>query len=458
MPAPLELEALKALGEQGEIETVICAIPDHWGRLVGKRLPLQTFLKVALGDEGLHGSLFLLCVDMEMEPRDGYALTSWETGFPDFRFAPDLSTLCRIPWQEKTAMVICDVCEEDSDTLVEVAPRTILRRQIEQAGRLGLSIQCATELEFYLYHAGLDQAWADGYRSLRPTSRYRSDYHVFQGTLTEDFARDVREGMNAAGVEVEFSKPEWGLGQQEINTRYTDAMRMADRHIIFKTGIKELAVKHGLIATFMAKPFFEEVGSSCHVHLSLWDQAGETAMGYDEQAENGVSQTMAAFLAGSIATAKDFAPTLAPTINAYKRIQPESFAPTRLAWGLDNRTCSHRVIGHGASFRFENRIPGADLHPYTGLAGLIAGGLHGIESDMALPQPLAANAYATEGLEVFPRSLQQAIEHFVKSPIVSQRLGEAAKSHLLNFYRTECDDFIFATVTDWERMRYFERI
>lgn len=454
----LTIDELRELHRQGEIETVICAIPDHWGRLVGKRVRTQTFLDVGLGDEGLHGSLFLLCVDMEMEPREGYALSGWQNGFPDFRFAPDLTSLRRIPWQEKTALVICDAVDETTGELVEVAPRTILRRQIERASRLGISVKCATELEFYLFRGSLDEAWAARYEDLKPTSRYRSDYHIFQGTLEEGFTSEAREALSAADLEIEFSKPEWGLGQQEINTRYGGAMTVADRHAIFKTGIKEIAVKHGLFATFMAKPFFEDVGSSCHVHVSLWDAEGRTPVGWDRNGTDGMSATMAAFLAGSLATSRELAVMLAPTINSYKRIQPESFAPVGIAYGIDNRTCSHRVIGHDASFRFENRIPGADVHPHVALAGLIAGGLYGVENKLAPPAAQEGNAYGNPNLDHFPRSLGEAVRLFDASPVARDAFGATAHAHLSTFFTTENEDFQYRTVTDWERVRYFERI
>lgn len=458
MSGILSLDELKALAEKGEVETVICAIPDHWGRLVGKRLRVKTFFDVALSDEGLHGSLFLLCVDMEMEPREGYALTGWGDGFPDFRFAPDLDTLRLVPWQEKTALVICDACQEDTDELVEVAPRSILKRQIARAAERDLSIKCATELEFYLYKATVDEAWKARYEDLEPASRYRSDYHIFQGTLMEGFARDVREHLAAAGVEIEFSKPEWGLGQQEINTRYSDALTMADRHVIFKMGVKEIAAKHGFIATFMAKPYVDDVGSSCHIHASLWDKEGKTPIGWDAEAPNHFSETFNHFLGGSMAATKDLAVTLAPTVNSYKRIQPESFAPTGIAVGIDNRTCSHRIVGHEAGFRFENRIPGADVHPHIALSSILAAGIHGIDNAIPAPEPLAENAYEVPSLERVAQTFTEAIGHFRDSSIAQEAYGDTAFRHLLNFYHTENDDFQRQSVTDWERARYFERI
>ncbi len=458
MSGLLSIDDLRDRHRRGEIETVVCAIPDLYGRLVGKRVRTSVFLDTALGSEGLHGSIAVLCLDMEMEPRQQFALSGWQDGFRDFRFAPDLATLRMLPWQHKTAFVMCDAYHEGSDDLVEEAPRTILLRQIERAANLGLSAKFATELEFYLFHGSPDEAWKARYQNLTPTSRYRSDYHILQGSYIEDFARDARESLAGAGLEIEFSKPEWGLGQQEINSRYGDAMSVADRHAIFKTGIKEIAVKHGLIATFMAKPFIEDVGSSCHIHASVWDADGVAAIGWQEGAPHNMSDALARFLAGSIATSRELAVTLAPTINSYKRIQPDSFAPTGIGFGMDNRTCSHRVIGHGSSYRFENRLPGADVNPYIALAGMLAAGHHGVKRELRLPPVVTGSAYANANLDRFPRSLGEAAELFSQSTFARQAFGDAVHDHLSKFYLTECEEFNFRTVTDWERMRYFERI
>lgn len=458
MTGILELDELKALAERGEVDTIICAFPDHWGRLVGKRLRMKTFFDVALSGEGLHGSLFLLSVDMEMEPREGYAVTDWARGFPDFRFVPDLATLRLAPWLPRTAIVICDLCEENSDELIAVAPRSILRRQIERARARDLSVKCATELEFYLYRNTLKEAWDKRYEGLEPISRYRADYHIFQGSLTEDFTAEVREALDAAAVDIEFSKPEWGLGQQEINLRYADALEMADRHVIFKLAVKEIAARQGWIATFMAKPYFDEVGSSCHLHVSLWNGDGTRPLGWDQDRPHNISETFSRFLGGSIASTRDFTAAFAPTINSYKRLQPETFAPTAIAMGEDNRTCSHRLVGHGPSFRFENRVPGADVQPYIAIAASIAGGLHGIENGIDAPEPYDGNAYTDPGLDRVATTLMDAVAAFENSEIAREALDPEVWRHLLTFYRTECDDFLRGTVTDWERIRYFERI
>ncbi|MEQ9491299.1 MAG: glutamine synthetase family protein [Alphaproteobacteria bacterium] len=454
----VSVDELKSLVDRGEVNTIICAAPDHWGRLIGKRLQPRTFFDVALRDEGLHGSLFLMCVDMEMEPRDGYAVSDWTRGFQDFRFVPDLNTLRVIPWQPATAIVICDLYEEKSDSMISVAPRSILKNQLKRAASHGISLKCATELEFFLYRNSLEDAWNKRYTGLEPLSRYRSDYNIFQGTQIDDFAVDVRQMLSQADVEVESSKPEWGFGQQEINLRYTEALEMADRHSLFKMAVKEIAAKKGWIATFMAKPYFEDVGSSCHIHVSLWDKEGQKPLGWDESKDGNLSDTMNRFLGGTMAATRDFTVCYAPTVNSYKRLQPETFAPTKIAVGDDNRTCSHRLCGHGNSFRFENRIPGADVQPYIAISAAIASGLHGLTEDIAAPTLYAGNTYEDTDLEEISTSYGGAIDSFGNSSVAKAAFGEDAHAHLTQFYATEHDDFQRFTVTDWERIRYFERI
>ena len=452
------LNRLKELVEKSEIDTVVCAAPDHYGRLVGKRLRAKTFFNSALKEEGLHGSLFLMTVDMEMEPREGYEVTDWNRGFQDFRFVPDLNTLRIIPWQNKTALVFCDLFHETSNELIPIAPRSILKSQISRASKLGLSIKCATELEFFLYANDLNESWSKKYENLTPVSRFRSDYGIFQGTLIEDFSMRVRELVSAADVEVEFSKPEWGLGQQEINLRYAEALEMADRHVLFKMATKEIAAQQGWTATFMAKPYIDEVGSSCHIHLSLWDEQGTKPLSWCSKSPNNISQIMSSFLGGTIAATSDFTACYAPTVNSYKRLQPETFAPTKIALGDDNRTCSHRLCGHADSFRFENRIPGADVQPYIAISAAIASGLYGITNGLKSPKLYVGNAYQDNKLKNVATSFSDAINRFKSSDIVLEGFGKEVKDHLSNFYTSENDDFQRMTVTDWERMRYFERI
>jgi glutamine synthetase len=459
MPAGrLGLEELRDQIERGRIETVICAMPDLWGRLVGKRVTAKAFLTTVLGDEGLHGSLYLFVVDMDMDPRPGYALTSWENGFLDCRFVPDLDTLRVIPWLAKTALVICDPHHEDRDEAVAVAPRVILRRQLERLEAAELRLRCATELEFFVFRDTYEEAWNQRYRDLRPMSYYRSDYHILQSTKDDWFVRRVRDFMDAAGLDVEFSKSEWGLGQQEVNLRYCDALEMADRHLLYKNGVKEIAALDGLSASFMAKPSIDEIGSSCHVHCSLWDIDGERPLFWDEDAPDHLSGLSRHFIAGQISHGRELAVLLAPNVNSYKRFQAENFAGVALAWGLDNRTCGLRVIGEHSSLRVEHRIPGADVNPYLTIAALVAAGLHGIESRLECPPRFDGNAYDAAALPQVPGSLDEALALFEGSAFARDAFGDEAFEHLVNFFRQELDAFRRETVTDWELVRYFERV
>ncbi len=450
------LEELQASLEDGEIATVLCVMPDLWGRLVGKRVTGKTFLETALQEEGLHASLYLFVVDMDMDPRPGYAMTSWEDGFRDCRLVPDLNTLRVIPWLERTALAICDPHYEDSGEQVEVAPRRLLKRQLERYAALDMSLKCATELEFFLFNEDYRTAWTQRYRDLHPLSYYRSDYHILQSTKDEWLLQRLRDAMNRAGIEIEFSKAEWGLGQHEVNLRYTDALEMADRHALYKTGIKEMVALAGLSASFMAKPFIDEIGSSCHIHCSVWDGAGRSpllpANGHRE------SEVLDRFIAGQVAYGRELAVLFAPNVNSYKRFQPNEFAGTNLGWGHDNRTAGLRVVGEGPSLRLEHRVPGADVNPYLAIAAMAAAGLAGIEEKLERPEPLAGNAYDDPTVPRMPRSLDEALARFEASKVARDAFGSTAFDHLRNFFRQELDAFHHETVTDWELVRYFERV
>jgi glutamine synthetase len=453
----ISVDELGRLAGTGEIDTVVCAMPDLWGRLVGKRLAPHSFLSTALGDEGIHASLYLFVVDMDMDPRPGYKMTSWEDGFRDCHMVPDLSTLRVIPWLDRTAMVICDPVYEETGEPVEVAPRVILKRQLERYRAAGMRLKCATELEFYLYADDYRSAWQRRYRDLNPLSYYRSDYHILQGTKDEPFLRRVRDVMNAADIEVEFSKSEWGLGQQEVNLRYADALEMADRHALYKTGVKEMSAAAGLAASFMAKPRIDDIGSSCHVHLSVWDADSERSL-VAGQGPGGLSESFGHFVAGQVKHGPDLAVTLAPNVNSYKRFQINQFAGVNFAWGLDNRTCGLRVVGHGPSIRLEHRIPGADVNPYLVIAGLAAAGLAGIEDKLPCPPPLAANAADHPACPRMPGTLGDALTCFEHGEFARGAFGDAVCEHLANFFRQELHAFNHETVTDWELVRYFERV
>jgi glutamine synthetase len=440
-----------------EIETVLCVVPDLWGRLMGKRVTTDSFLKTALRPEGLHASLYLFVVDMDMDPRPGYELSSWGTGFSDFRMVPDLSTFRVAPWLPATAIVICDACEEDSDELVAVAPRSILRRQVDRAAALGLRFKMATELEFYLYRTPPAEAWARRYAGLEPVTYYRADYHILQSTRNDHFIEAIRRHMNAAGIEVEFSKSEWGLGQQEINLRYTDALEIADRHALYKNGVKEMAQLNEWSVTFMAKPSISEIGSSCHIHASLWDNDGNPKMP-DPSAPHELSGPGRSFLGGLLAHTPELMWLFAPNVNSYKRFQSASFAPTAVTWGRDNRTCGYRLVGDGESLRVENRMPGADVNPYLSCAATVIAGLDGVQRQLDCGDPHEGDAYTDRALASVPTTLRDGLDLFAGSSLAAAALGGAVHEHLVNFGRQELEAFQHECVTDWERIRYFERI
>jgi glutamine synthetase len=440
-----------------EIETVLCVVPDLWGRLVGKRVTTESFLKTALRSEGLHASLYLFVVDMDMDPRPGYELSSWRTGFSDFRMVPDLSTFRVAGWLPSTAVVICDAYAEDGDDLVGVAPRSILRRQVERAAAANLRFKMATELEFYLYQTPPAQAWARRYLELEPVTYYRADYHILQSSRNDHFIEQIRRHMNAAEIEVEFSKAEWGLGQQEINLRYADALEIADRHALYKNGVKEMAQQSEWSVTFMAKPSIAEIGSSCHIHASLWDADGNPKMP-DPSSSHQLSGLGRSFLGGLLEHTPELIWLFAPNVNSYKRFQSASFAPTVVTWGRDNRTCGYRLVGEGESLRVENRIPGADVNPYLSCAATVMAGLDGIERWLDCGDPYDGDAYSDQALSAVPSTLRDGLDAFAGSSLADAALGTAVHEHLVNFGRQELEAFEHECVTDWERIRYFERI
>ncbi len=443
MLTPEELESAVA---DGSIDTVVVAFTDMQGRLMGKRLHAEFFVEEAIAERGVEACDYLLALDMEMDPVPGYALTNWETGYGDFVLRPDLATLRRIPWLEGTALVLCDLHSHDGEP-IRPSPRQVLKGQVERARGLGFEPMFGSELEFYLFKETYAEAHAKGYSGLTPSVPYILDYHVLATTYDEPFIRQIRNGMQAAGIPVENSKGEAWPGQHEINFRFTDAVAMADNHTIYKNGAKEIAHLNGLSLTFMAKPHHEWIGSSCHVHSSLW-RDGRNAFA-DESPE------FKHYLAGQIALLGKLAVFLAPTVNSYKRFAAESWAPTTLAWGHDNRTCGFRIVGHGGSVRTETRIAGADANPYLAFAALLAAGLHGIENELELPPPLEGNAYESDA-ERFPHTLRDAIAAFEGSTTAREALGDDVVDHYVTYARTE-QRLFDAVVTDYERGRMFER-
>jgi glutamine synthetase len=406
---------------------------------------------------GTHGCDYLLTTDMEMEPVPGYDFANWELGYGDVHLVPDLATLRRADWLDRTALVLCDVADVRDHTPVAAAPRTILRRQVDAAAEQGLTSMAATELEYYLYRTSYRDAAAADYRGLEAAGWYLEDYHLQQGARTEDFTAAVRRHLRRSGVPVESSKGEWGVGQHELNIRYADVLAMADRHVVYKQCLKESADRLGASVTFMAKVATDQAGSSCHVHMSLWRDGVNAFAGDGELGPVRCSAEFRWFLGGVLAHVPDVMAFLAPTVNSYKRYVDGSWAPTRIAWSYDNRTAGVRVVGDGPSLRVECRIPGADCNPYLALAGLLASGLDGIANRIEPPPCFEGDVYAARDLPQVPRSLAEATELFAASPFARQAFGADVVDHYAHFFRTEWEAYAGA-VSDWERRRYFERI
>ena len=447
---PAELEALI---RSGDVDTVLTVFPDGMGRLMGKRVVGRYFLD-HVQEDGVHACIYLFTVDMEMEPLPGFMLTSWERGYGDMKMVPDLATWRVLPWLPKTALVFCDVYTEEGEP-IEEAPRWVLKRQLERARKRGWQVQTASELELYLFRESFDEARQKRYQGLTPVSNYLEDYHILQTSKEEPLVRAIRNHMEAARVPVEFSKGEWGKGQEEINLRYAPALEMADRHVLYKHGVKEIAWQQGSSVTFMAKYDMGAAGSSFHLHSSVWDLASKKNLfaARDRQGTPLFQQ----WLAGQMAMARELAYFYAPTINAYKRYQAGSFAPTRIACGWDNRTCGFRLCGAGSGFRVENRVPGADANPYLAFAATIAAGLHGVDGKLKPPRLYHGNAYEDPKLAQVPKTLREAIGELERSRVAREAFGDTVVEHYLRHGRLEQQAFD-QSVTDWELMRLFERI
>jgi glutamine synthetase len=443
----LTFDELRSQIEAGEVDTVVVAFTDMQGRLLGKRLHGEFFVEEMEAEHPVEACNYLLALEMEMDPVPGYEIASWEQGFGDFAITPDMSTLRRIPWLEATALVLGDVGWHDGSA-VRPSPRQVLRAQMERAAALGFTPMFGSELEFYLLKETYAEAHAQGYTGLTPSVPYILDYHILATTYDEPLMRAIRNGMQAAGMRVETSKGEAWAGQQEVNFRFSDALTMADNHAVYKNGAKEIAYLHGCSISFMAKPFEDWIGSSCHIHSSLV-RGDEAAFASDDA-------LFGRWLAGQIACAKELALFFAPTVNSYKRYAAGSWAPTTLAWGNDNRTCGFRVVGHGAARRVETRIPGGDVNPYLAFAAMIASGLHGIEEGLEAPPPLEGNAYESDA-ERFPSTLREAVAALEGGTMARDAFGDQVVDHYLNYARTE-QGLFDRFVTDWERKRYFERI
>ena len=442
----MTLDELTDAVARGTVDTVLLAMTDMQGRLQGKRLTGTHFLHEVV-EHAAEGCNYLLAVDVDMRTVDGYEMSSWERGYSDMLLVPDLDTLRPVPWQEATVICLADIAWGDGSDVV-ASPRQILRRQLARLAERGWTANAGTELEFLVFLDTYEEAWHKGYRDLRPANLYNVDYSLLGTARIEPLIRRIRNSMAAAGMVVENSKGECNLGQHEINFRYSDALRAADEHVIFKNGAKEIAAQEGMAISFIAK-FDEREGSSCHIHFSLADESGPLFAREDALFES--------FLAGQLACLREMTLLLAPNVNSYKRYAAESFAPTTVAWGHDNRTCSLRVVGHGPARRFENRVGGSDLNPYLALSAVIASGLHGVDAGLELEPALEGNAYAARERPRVPATLRDARELFAASEVARGAFGEEVVAHYLNAADIELEAFQTA-VTDWELVRGFERL
>jgi glutamine synthetase len=447
--AAMTLAELQALVERGVIDTVLLAITDMQGRLQGKRLTARHFLD-EVSQHGAEGCNYLLAVDVEMTPVDGYEMSSWERGYGDFAMHPDLDTLRLVPWQAGTAMCLADLEWADGKDVV-ASPRQLLRAQIARLAERGWSTNASTELEFLVFRDTYEEAWRKGYRDLEPANQYNVDYSLLGTARVETLIRRIRNEMMAAGLEVENSKGECNLGQHEINFRYADALRTADEHSIYKNAAKEIAAQEGMSISFMAK-FNQREGSSCHIHFSLAENSDPPTPLFERE-----RSVFDSFLAGQLACLRELTLFLAPNVNSYKRYAAGSFAPTAVAWAEDNRTCSLRVVGHGPSLRFENRAGGSDLNPYLALSGIIAAGLHGVDAGLELEPPYEGNAYLATDKPRLPATLRDARDLFASSEVARSAFGDEVVDHYTHAADVELAAFESA-VTDWERVRGFERL
>ena len=452
----LSLADLKREIAAGTIDTVVAAMVDMQGRLIGKRFHAQFFADS--GHEETHGCNYLLGVDIEMEPVPGYKATSWEKGYGDFVLKPDMATLRRVPWLPGTALVICDVLDHHTHEDVPHSPRAMLKKQLKRLEGMKLKAYVASELEFFLFDDSYEIANQKGYRNLKTSGHYIEDYHILQTTKDESVMRAIRNGLHGAGIPVENSKGEWGPGQEEINVQYAEALEMADRHTIIKNGCKEIAYGLGRAITFMAKWDYGMAGSSCHVHQSLWSADGASPLFLDTAGEHGMSATMKHYLAGQLEHAGEITYFLAPYINSYKRFMAGTFAPTRAIWSFDNRTAGYRICGaETKSIRLECRVGGADLNPYLAFAALLAAGLDGIEKKMTLEPAFSGDAYdPAKQLREVPKTLRDARALLDGSRFLRDVMGDDVIDHYV--HTADWEQFEFdRRVTDLELKRGFER-
>ena len=452
----LSAAQLARLVHQNQIDTIIIAFTDHYGRLLGKRCDAEFFI-AENAKHGAHACDYLMTTDMEMNPVAGYAFANWEKGYGDFHLVPDWNTLRMASWLERTALVLCDVYNEKTHELVAIVPRSILRQQVKKAQTLNLTAIAGTELEYYIFQDSFKAIAETDYSKMKPAGWYIEDYHILQGTREEVFNAAARKHLKNSGIPVEMSKGEWGLGQHELNIRCADILTMADRHCLFKQCLKEVADQKQMAITFMAKIKQEQAGSSCHLHISVWRDGKNAFIGKEKIGPVQASTFFRWFLGGWIAHVPELMVFYAPTINSYKRYQVGSWAPTRLGWSYDNRTAGFRVVGQDAGLRIECRIPGADCNPYLALAAALASGLDGIKYRIEPPAPFGGDIYQAKHIPLVPKTLLQATELFANSEFAMTTFGQDVVEHYAHFFRSEIEAFE-KDVTDWEKKRYFERI
>ena len=449
MQGRIDFDTLKRMVSDDEVDTIVVCFPDMYGRLVGKRITAAYFID-EVSEHGMHACDYLLACDMDMDPVPGYAFTSWAKGYGDFHPVPDFETLRVASWLPKTALVLCDVRDTESHDLVHLAPRSVLRRQIDRAEKKGFTAFGASELELYVFNDSYESVARKGYIDLEPIGRVIEDYHILQSTKEEFLIGAIRSHLERSGIPVESSKGEWGPGQQEIGLRYAELLEMADRHHLYKHAAKEIAWQHGKAITFMAKWDERYAGSSCHIHISLWDKSGKKPL------FEGESETFRHFLGGWMSHIRELFPFYAPYPSSYKRYVAGSFAPTGIAWSHDNRTAGFRIVGSGKSLRIECRAAGADANAYLAFAATLAAGLDGIEKKIEPPPAFEGDVYAAQELPHVPRTLNESIAALESSTFARAAFGDAVIDHYLHFFRTEQRKFD-AAVTDWERRRYFEQ-
>ena len=453
MTKPRNFEALKAMVETGEIDTVLVCFVDMQGRLMGKRFHGVNFVQSSFQET--HCCNYLLATDLEMATPDGYASTSWQSGYGDYTMKPDLSTIRPVPWLDATALVLCDVLDHHTNEPVSHSPRAILQKQITKLSSLGFNAKMATELEFFLFEESFDNIRKSGFRNLKPISGYNEDYHILQTTKEEGVMRPIRNYLFEAGLPIENSKGEAEAGQEELNIRYSSAMDCADYHSIAKHAVKEIAWQKGHAASFLPKWDKDRVGSSSHIHQSLW-RDGKPVF-YDPSAKNGMSNLMKHYMAGLIKYAPEYIYFLAPYINSYKRFSKGTFAPTKTVWSIDNRTAGFRLCGEGTeSVRVECRIGGSDLNPYLAQAVMLAAGIKGMEETMELSPATTGDVYEDKKATKIPHTLRSAIEKLRSSVFLREALGDDVVDHYVRAGDWEQEEFD-RVVTDWEIARGFER-